>query len=157
MKIQPDTKDKIIELICLLLLLTSALIIGLTLPSLPDIVPIHFNFAGEPDGYGSKYMIWAIFGVSVVVYIGLTLLSRFPGLYKNRITVKNVEEQYRLTVKMVRALKVILLFFFTLIAYLMTQTAQLKMTEYSNFIVLFPFVLIFPTIIYYLIKLGKVR
>jgi hypothetical protein len=152
-----DTKDKIAEIVSIIFLLGTAVIICLAMPALPSIVPIHFNFDGEADGFGSKYMIWIIFGISLVIYIGLSLISKYPGLYKNRMREKNIEQQYILTAKMCRTLKVIILFFFTLLSYCMVQTAQLKFIRYSSLLIVLPFVLLFPTMIYYLFKLSKVR
>ena len=156
MKIPFDRTDKISEIISLIFLLTSALILLFILPSLPDRVPLQF-IGGDADGYGSKYVFWIIFIVVLILYGGLTILAKYPTFYKNRLTERNLEEQYKLTAKMIRTLKLCIMFFFSVLIYFMTQTAQLKMIVASNLLILFPFILFFPTVIYYLIKFGKVR
>jgi uncharacterized protein DUF1648 len=37
-------------------------------PVLPDRIPIHFNWAGRPDGWGHKRMIWLLPVIGVFVY-----------------------------------------------------------------------------------------
>lgn len=43
---------------------------------LPKIIPIHFNLHGEPDGYGSKIIIWLLAAIASVIYLSLFLLSK---------------------------------------------------------------------------------
>jgi uncharacterized membrane protein len=157
MRPELDLKDKISETMSALFLFTNAALLVLTLPSLPETIPIHFNSAGETDGYGSKYITWIIFSISLSIYVGLTLLSMFPRLYNNRITERNREEQYRMTGKMIRTLKAMILCFFALTTFFILQNAQFKMMEYSKYLILILFLLIFPVTIYYLIKLGRIR
>jgi hypothetical protein len=36
----------------------------------PDTVPLHFDFDGKPDRYGSKIALWALAGIQSLVAIG---------------------------------------------------------------------------------------
>jgi hypothetical protein len=156
MNIPLDRIDKISESISLLFLLTCAMTLLCVLPSLPDRVQIHFD-GGAADRFGNKYIFLLIFIIAFVLYVGLTILAKYPTLYKNRLTERNLEEQYKLAAKMIRTLKLCIMFFFTVLIFTITQTAQLKMIGASNLLILLPFILFFPTVIYYLIKFGKIR
>lgn len=61
----------------------------LTLPTLPDIIPVHWNLYGDPDGFSGK--ILGAFGIPVIsmlTAIFLTIISGFESkgqsLEKNR-------------------------------------------------------------------------
>ena len=73
-------------------ILSIAAIIGVTLSypytfvtqkNLPDRIPIHFNFKGEPDGYGSKRILFLIPILTTLLYIGLRLLPRCDKYKEN--------------------------------------------------------------------------
>lgn len=55
-------------------------------PQLPQRVPIHFNFAGRPDAYGPRPMIWMLSGVqllcaAVFVLAGYAIAAHLPGTH----------------------------------------------------------------------------
>lgn len=64
---------------------------------LPERIPTHFNAAGEADRFGSKYTIFFIPVLSLVLVAGIIFLMRFPHKfnYLNKITPENAESEYR--------------------------------------------------------------
>lgn len=65
------------------LALYSAFLIQTSLPNLPSRIPVHFNAAGQPNGWGSPHMLWVLLGFQLLV-AGLMLSMpflgrRFPG------------------------------------------------------------------------------
>lgn len=46
---------------------------------LPARIPIHFGFRGEPDGWGSRGMIWLLPILSVVMVAFLSALPLLPS------------------------------------------------------------------------------
>jgi len=57
------------------------ILLGLLLPAfyfnrLPEAIPVHFNFFGRPDGFGSKLAIWVLPLISALLYAGLHLLPK---------------------------------------------------------------------------------
>ncbi len=66
--------------------------------SLPATIPIHFDAVGNPDGYGSKGMIWLLPAISVVMIPAMLFLRRFPWLSNVpiEITEENALHQYSL-------------------------------------------------------------
>jgi uncharacterized membrane protein len=87
--------------------------------SLPEIIPTHFNAAGVADGFGEKWNIITLPGIASVLFIGLTVLNQFPHLfnYLTEITEVNAEKEYTKATKLIRNLKIMLVFIFFLIAY----------------------------------------
>lgn len=56
--------------------LGTLLLVGTAYPRLPDRVPIHFGFTGEPDAWGARPWIWLlpICGlVSFALFFGLSI------------------------------------------------------------------------------------
>jgi uncharacterized membrane protein len=64
-------------------------------PSLPDEIAIHFNTAGTPDGWGSKYFLIGLPIISVLLWFLIGFLTRNPEKmnYIN-LTEANKEIQY---------------------------------------------------------------
>ncbi|HHX81034.1 MAG TPA: DUF1648 domain-containing protein [Acholeplasmataceae bacterium] len=66
----------------LILLALAFLIILVSLVFMPERVPIHYDFEGNIDNYGSKYVYLAIPGSALLVWIFLHLIARFA--YKEK-------------------------------------------------------------------------
>lgn len=49
--------------------------------SLPARIPVHFNAAGHPNGFGSRDFSWILVGAAAFTYVLLTLVGRLPRLY----------------------------------------------------------------------------
>ena len=67
----------------LLLLLTWAItafaILGPN--GLPARIPTHFNASGQPDGWGAPGMLWVIPLIATVIYLLMSLVSRYPSSF----------------------------------------------------------------------------
>lgn len=76
--------------------------------SLPDVIPIHFNASGEPDGTGARYIIWLLPSIATVLSIGLSFLERYPHVYNYPIalTESNVQRQYRLAIRLMQSIRI---------------------------------------------------
>jgi uncharacterized membrane protein len=124
-KIKLTLPDWITEFIAI-----SFLIILIALPliyynSLPDRIPVHFNGAGFPDGFGSKSTLWILPITAVFLYILITVLEAFPHIYNFpvKITTGNAATQYRLATRLLRILKTVLLILFSFMSYKTIRTA----------------------------------
>jgi hypothetical protein len=51
------------------------------LGQLPESVPRHFNAAGAPDRWGNKAGMWTLPILGLLLYGGLSVLSRFARFY----------------------------------------------------------------------------
>jgi uncharacterized membrane protein len=124
--------------------------------SLPDEIPIHFSFSGEPDNFGSKGFILSLPVIASILFLGLTALNNYPHLfnYPSEITEENAEIQYTLATRLIRMLKFSIVVIFLILAVKVRASVD-------GFTLLGPFLmpvilgLIFIPIGYFLVKLLK--
>ncbi len=146
--------DKIIEIIGLV---SVGVIWFLTLfnyNDLPATIPTHFNGSGEADGFGNKIEILTSPVISTVIYISLTILSRYPHKfnYITEITEKNALYQYTIATKLLRFLKISIIWVFTLIVLGTIQFTQGNKQGIIQYFLPISMFLIFTPIFYFLIK-----
>ncbi len=158
-KIPLDGVDIAIELAAVL-----AVIALITLPigfyaQLPDTIPIHFNASGQADGYGPKSSILVIPAIGIAIYLGLTVLNRFPHLfnYPKTITEHNYERQYRIATKMMRSLNLIVTAGFAYIAFsIVTNGLSGSDNMHPLFLPIFLTLIFGTTVVYFFASLrGK--
>jgi len=98
--------------------------------NLPQSIPVHFNFKGIADRYGSKSNLFILAIIATIIYVGLTLLPRnlkqfnFP----NTKTKENTADQIAMVANVFMYLKIIVLFIF-LVLNLLTCFVSLKLAE----------------------------
>lgn len=148
-----------LETAAALALLTMAFVAIKRWPLLPETIPHHFGVSGKPDAWGGKWILWLLPGISLVLYVGITILSRYPHIYNYpwSITEENAATQYHLARTMLGALKaeIVLLF-----AYLQWQVIQAAFRESEGlgmaFLPIF-LILLFGTIGVYFVKAYQAR
>jgi uncharacterized membrane protein len=76
----------------------------------PEIVPIHFNFKGQADNYGSKTTLIILPIINIAVYVLLTVAMKYLQILNIpvKITIKNQDDIYKIAIKMTRTLKPII-------------------------------------------------
>ena len=112
MKTRPKTRppkkfwDKILESIAIMGLLIGIYLAIQAWSNLPTTIPIHFDAAGNADGFGSKGMIWLLPAIGVVMVPAMLFLRRFPWLSNVpfEITEENAAYQYGLIVRLLSLL-----------------------------------------------------
>ncbi len=99
-------------------LLLHALLVLRTWNLMPESIPVHFNFAGEADSWGDKSDLLWLFGLSLLVYAGLTWLGRYPHKfnYPWQITPNNAERQYNLARNFLKVIKCEIVWLFAIIS-----------------------------------------
>jgi uncharacterized membrane protein len=130
-----------------------------TWTTLPDKVPTHFNFAGTPDDWGSKYSLLLLVGVTFVLYLGLSILSRFPHIYNYpfALTDENRQRQYLLARQMLTALKAELVCVFVFITWQTVSVARGRAEDLTGWFLPVFLVVVFGTVILYFIKAYRSR
>lgn len=124
-RIKPTPLDIFLEIIgWLSLILLWGLIIS-NFSNLPNRVPTHFNSSGQVDGYGNKASIFLLPIIGAVIFIVISVISKFPHIfnYPTTINKENAERQYRNGLRMMRYLKFIISLTFLIIEYQTIQTA----------------------------------
>ena len=79
-------------------LLSQFLIVLGAWPEIPDQVPRHFDASGQADAWGSKATLLLLPAVNFVVFVMMTVVSRFPHISSIpvEITPLNAQRVYRL-------------------------------------------------------------
>lgn len=125
-KIELTIADKTFEIIGWLLIIS---VWGLTITNyanLPDTIPNHYNGAGQADGFGGKETILTLPLIATVLFVGLTVLNKFPHIlnYPTSITQDNALRQYTNATRMIRYLKLIIVVIFEIIIFKTIQNAN---------------------------------
>jgi len=130
-----------------------------TWTTLPEKVPTHFNFAGTPDQWGSKYMLLLLVGVTFVIYVGLSILSRFPHIYNYpfAITDENRQRQYLLARQMLTTLKAELVCVFVFMTWQTVSVARGRAADLTGWFIPVFLVVVFGTMIIYFIRAHRSR
>ena len=134
---------KFFALLPFIFLLANLILVMVSYQSLPDIIPSHFNFKGEVDGYGEKSTII----IPLMIHIGMTILLFWIGNHPEKhnysvtITEENQSAQYALSSRLMRNLNTIIGMIFTTISY------SIAHPTFPKFFVLMELVLIFGVII----------
>lgn len=117
LKIEMTRFDWALEAIAFLIWIGSLLFLILNFSNSPEMIPTHFNAAGNVDAVGSKNSIWLLVGIVTSMYILLTIINRYPHLfnYPTEITDKNARQQYTIATRMIRILKIIVIMIFAYI------------------------------------------
>jgi len=106
--------DYLIEIIALLALVVLIGYPTYVFPELPQSIPKHFNYLGQADAHGAKWMLFILPVIGTGLYILFTVLNRYPHVlnYFVPITVDNAEVQYSIVIHMLRVLKAVLMLSF---------------------------------------------
>ncbi len=73
-------------------------------PSLPDPIPVHYDFAGHADGWAAK-SVWSVFGLLIIgaaIVVLLTALSVVAARYNARIQSDDTADQAALRTRVQR-------------------------------------------------------
>lgn len=103
-EVKPTITDlKIIRLGWFLVIL-NFIIVGIFYVDLPEEIPIHFNFKGEADGFGSKTNIWFLPLLTLIMYYGMNLVilkvKPWQMNYPVSVTEKNAPQLYAMNLRM---------------------------------------------------------
>lgn len=87
---------------------------------LPEKIAIHYNLAGQADGWGSRETVWILPAIASLLYIALSVLQRFPRVYNYpvRITEENRQTIYRLGTDLMRYIKAVVVVLFSFMSFL---------------------------------------
>lgn len=156
-KIDLDISDFIIEIIGAIFIIMMIAWPLYFFNELPDIIPSHFNAAGEPDGFSQKNTIWSMPALGLFSYISMFILNKFPHIfnYPKEITEENAERQYRIATKLIRTLNVLIAAGFFYISLRTIQTALNEQNGLGTFFLPIFLLTIFGTIGVYMYQALK--
>ena len=71
------------KIVAAVLAIYSAFLIQISMPNLPARIPVHFNAAGQPNGWGSPHTLWVLLFFQVLVAGSMLSVSiwgrKFPS------------------------------------------------------------------------------
>jgi len=109
MKVKHSIYDAAIHGCCLLMLAGVTVFLAAAWKSIPAVVPMHHNFAGEADGWGPKSELLSLPVLAWAMYLLISALERFPNIWNTgiRITEENKERAYRTLKNLIASVKLI--------------------------------------------------
>jgi uncharacterized membrane protein len=142
-----------VDIICLILLIGVMIYLLLTWRSIPDRIPGHYNAAGEINRMGGKGELFATPIIGLLMYIGMTVIERFPQVWNTGVTVTkdNKERVYQVIRNMMSTLKLIVVVIFTYLPINSSHATPLPVWFTPAYVIL-----LFGTLIFFIIKLVKV-
>ena len=148
------TFSKITNLISLLSVVWIVLYVIITWKNIPDMIPGHYNIAGEIDKYSSKNSIWILIVVQILLFTMMSVLERFPNIWNTgvQITEENRERVYINLRNMQTYLKMMIMIYFSYMTFQSIGGGNLH--SMSVFIFL---VLVFGGMAIFLVKIFKNR
>ena len=123
--------DQVIRVIGGIGLIALAALTAIALQAGPEMVPLHFDFAGAPDRWGSPLELLGLPIVGLVLWIMLTVLTRYPHVYNypTVITPENAERQYAIARRLLLVMRALITWSF---AFLLYSTVRVSRGEISD-------------------------
>lgn len=148
------TFSKITNLISLLSFVGIVLYVIITWKNIPDMIPGHYNIAGEIDKYSSKNSIWILIVVQILLFTMMSVLERFPNIWNIgvQITEENRERVYTNLRNMQTYLKMMIMIYFSYMTFQSIGGGNLHSMSVFVFLVL-----VFGGMAIFLIKIFKNR
>lgn len=153
-KIQLTTQDKIAEVSGYILLAALWCLVVYFYNNSPDVVPIHFNLAGEADGYGTRKTMFITPVLCTFLFFMLTEVAKHPEMFNYPVTItpQNAKKQYTIATCLLRSLKIIVILIFGLIDVHTYLTAIQSNTSINGWLMPVIFIILFIPVVYYFIK-----
>lgn len=147
-----------IEAICVLVLVGTAGLIAMSWPTLPASIPHHFDFAGNADAWGARWVVLLLPAISLAIYLMLTWVARHPHRfnYPWPITIDNAASQYRIAQSMILMLKAETMILFGYLTWSVIRSAASPSATGLGWLFL-PFVVgaVFATIAIHLVAAAR--
>ncbi|MEH7238211.1 DUF1648 domain-containing protein [Bacillus sp. JJ1562] len=158
LKLPKTFSEKILVSLSVLFLLGIYVYIIINWSEIPDRVPTHFNFAGEPDSWGGKWSVLILPIIATFLFKTMLIIGMFPHIhnYPVEVTPENAEGLYRNSRKMLITMNFFLTFFLAIGALEMVTVAQGK-EGLGMWYMIGMLVSIFGTMGYYMYKMIKLR
>jgi uncharacterized membrane protein len=127
--------------------------------SLPAKIPMHFNFAGQPDRWSSRDSIFSLLGVMAALYAGLSILQMFPHIYNYPfgLTSQNAYRQYQLARQLLTLIKTEIVCLFSIIQWAFILVHRERSHGLGISFLLIMMLAIFGTIAVYFVQASKAK
>lgn len=133
-KIRLTALDYMLEITALLSVLAIIVLYIIYRIKAPEIVPIHYNIRGEVDGYGSADTLIMLPILSILTYVGMTILNKYPHIFNfpTVVTEQNALRLYKIATRMVRWLKLLICLSLASLTWTLKMTAMSSEYEFNT-------------------------
>ena len=154
MKIKNSPADIIMEILGLIMLIGTPLYLLIRWSSIPDKLPMHYNFVGEIDRWGGKGEILFLVVMIWILYLMISLVEHFPSIWNTgvQVTSENRARVYRTLKYMVKTLKLVMTLIFTFLIFNTVAGTPLPRWFTPAYLIL-----IIGNFAFWLIRLYRVR
>ena len=152
MKIKKNKYDNIVNFFSLAFLIGTAIFLMISWSAIPNEIPGHYNIVGEIDKITNKNYLIVLFAVGWGMFILISTVEKFPQIWNTgvQVTEKNKEKVYRILKNMLGTIKLLISVVFSYLTVHSTLAENLPIIFSPVFLIL-----IFGSIIYFIIKLNK--
>lgn len=150
--------DWILETLAGLGVLANLAIVIYHYGSLPEVILRHFNAAGEPDGFSSKWIIWLLPLLTIALYAGLTWLGKMihRSSLAGQASANNAPLYTQLTARMIRWIKLGVVVLFGYLTWGTIQTALERIDKLWPGLLPMMGVLLLVVLAWYLIQYKRI-
>ncbi len=152
MKLKKDRLEIVFDFLTMIVVLGSSVYLATNWSIIPDEVPLHYDFAGNADRFGSKTGLLILPALEWIFFIAIYLLRRKPELWNTgvKVTEENKERIYAILARFISSCQLIVVSVFAVMTVLMVRGRPLG----PGFTVFF-LSLCFGNILFWIIKLIK--
>jgi uncharacterized membrane protein len=122
---------------------------------LPDRIPIHFDIAGHPNGWGSPMSLIFLPILSLALFLLLTAIARLPSMfnYPVGVTEANRDRLQSLTIDLLAWMRTEIICIFAMAQWMSSHLARHPEQATFSFIYLAPVGVIFATVAWYIVAM----
>ena len=117
--------DWVLELVGLAGLVMLLVVPAFYYQQLPESIPVHFNFQGQPDSFGPRETIWILPTIGTVLFLLMSIANQSPHTfnYTVKIDERNAEVEYAMATRMMRLIKALIVVVFVYLDWTSIQIA----------------------------------
>ena len=130
-----------------------------SIPFLPETVPIHFNLAGDADGWGSKYFLLVLPLIGIITTVALEAVENRPHMHNFPVSLNesNVEAFYKLSTRTMNLMKNGILVLFSFLMIDIVMTARTEEAFFQEIILFLLVAIIIIPILSFFVSMRKVK
>ncbi len=152
MKIQKSKLDKILNILCIVILIATPIALAILWPEIPKKLPMHYDLYGNVTRYGVKSELIIIPFISFLLYGLITLIEYIPEAWNTGVIVteENKERVYTILYHLISTVKFLIVFSFN-VPIILTLTLNIKLSP------IFLLIIMLGNANYWIYKLYKAK
>jgi len=124
---------------------------------LPGRVPIHFDLAGHPNGWGSPSSFIFLPLLSLALFLFLTAIARIPSMfnYPVKVTEANRDRLQSLTIDLLTWIRTEIVCIFALAQWMASHLARQPETATYSLVIFAPLGMLLATVAWYIVAMLR--